>query len=129
MTRRSDRPRQRRCACASGFTLVELMVAVMVMTVGILGLASTAAVVMRTMSGGRQQTVAASVVASRFEQLRNQLCSSVTAGTAATRGITESWTVSAAGTKWKLVVDSVSFAATSRQSSRTHVYRSYVPCR
>jgi prepilin-type N-terminal cleavage/methylation domain-containing protein len=111
-----------------GFTLVELMVAVMVMTVGILGLASTAAVVMRMMHGGARQTLAANVVAARFEALHNKSCDSLSSGSSSTRGIAEDWTVSSAGSKLRLVVDRVHFTATSSGISSTRAFRSYIPC-
>jgi|SRR5690242_10508759 len=99
MPYQSGIPRRRnRRVHARGFTLVELMVAVMVMTVGILGLASTAAVVMRMMHGGVRQTLAANVVAARFETRRKKRCDSLSSGSSSTRGIAEDWTVSSGGT-------------------------------
>ena len=79
-----------------GFTLVELIVAVIILTVGVLGLASTAGVVARQMSGGAQQTLAANVAQTRFERLRAVNCASLpvpSKGTETARGITEVWTV------------------------------------
>ena len=131
MIRRSGVPRRRRRrgAPARGFTLVELMVAVMVMTVGILGLASTAGVITRMMSGAVQQTIAANVVQARFELLRNQPCATVASGSATTRGISEAWTVVPAGTNLILIVDSTSFTTMSGRAPVVHAYQSYAPCR
>lgn len=87
---------QRPAAAPSGFTLVELIVAIIVLTIGILALASTAGVVARQMSGGAQQTLAAHVAQTRFERLRAVSCASLTVpgmGSDESRGIREVWTV------------------------------------
>ena len=129
MMRRSGIPRQRRRHHrARGFTLVELMVAVMVMTVGVLGLASTAGVVTRLMGGAARQTIAANIVQARFEKLRHTSCAQLTAGTATTRHVSERWTVSFPGTGLALVVDSVTFSTMSGRPSTVRAYRSYVSC-
>lgn len=129
MNGRPGRPRRRRRSRTRGFTLVELMVAIAVMTIGILGLASTAAVVTRMMSGGAQQTIAANVVQARFEKLRNRQCSAITSGDSTTRHVRESWTVSFPTTNMALVIDSVQFTAMSGSGVSTPLpYRSYVPC-
>lgn len=57
-----------------GFSLIELVVAIVILTVGVLGLASTAAVVMRQINGGAQQARAANVAQERFEALRSMEC-------------------------------------------------------
>lgn len=100
MTSAPFHPRQRR-----GFTIIEMMVAVMILSVGVIAMASTAAVTGRQMSEGNVRNRAASVAQSRFELY-------VARGTAATgcnnivalgqtasfdstrRGIREQWTVS-----------------------------------
>lgn len=121
--RAGRRPRTR------GFTLVELLVAVMVMSVGILGLASTAGVVTRLMSGAARQTIAANVVQARFEMMRNRSCASLSGGSAITRRVRERWGVSFPSSTLALVVDTASFATMSGRPSIAHVYRSYLPCR
>lgn len=131
MIHRSGIPRGRRgrSARVRGFTLVELMVALMVMTVGILGLASTAGIVTRMMSGAVRQTVAANVVQARMELLRNQPCATVASGSATTRGVSESWTVIPAGPNLIRIVDSASFSTMSRRQPIVRAYWSYAPCR
>src|SRR5437773_11371656 len=78
-----------------GFTLVELMLSLMLFTVGILSLTATSAVVVRMMGGARQQTIAATMAQSRFERLRGLACSSpaLTGGSATAPRIRETWTV------------------------------------
>ncbi|HEX5437279.1 MAG TPA: prepilin-type N-terminal cleavage/methylation domain-containing protein [Gemmatimonadaceae bacterium] len=127
--RRHRAPRQRRArARTAGFTLVELMVAIMVMTVGILGLASSAALVTRMMSGGSRQTIAASVVQRRFEQLRNLQCSLLASGDTTTRGVQETWTVTREGANLALVVDTLRFQGMTGEPTSVQGYQSYVRC-
>ncbi|MDQ6887043.1 MAG: prepilin-type N-terminal cleavage/methylation domain-containing protein [Gemmatimonadota bacterium] len=109
-----------------GFTIVELLVAVMIMSIGVLGLASTAAVVNRQMGGGARRAQSAAVAQSRFETLRSTPCASIVTGTASTSGITERWVATSAGTRQFVVSDTVTFP--NPTGPRTQVYRSYVRC-
>jgi prepilin-type N-terminal cleavage/methylation domain-containing protein len=59
-----------------GFTLVELMVAMVVFEVGLLGLLSTTAAVARMITRGRRATRAATLATQRLERLRATACSS-----------------------------------------------------
>lgn len=84
---------RRRLRARRGFTLVELIVSIIILVVGVLGLASAAAVVMRQINGSSFQNRAAAIAQSRFERLRAVPCANATAGTASSGGITERWTV------------------------------------
>lgn len=120
--RRSPRSHQRR-----GFTLVELMVAIIIMAVGVLGLASTSTVVSRLMGGANQQTIVANVSASRFERLRSVQCSQIKAGSSYVRGVTERWGVQKLDlATWK-VADTLWWNGAGRQSHRQS-FESYVRC-
>lgn len=80
-----------------GFTIVEVIVAIMMLAAGVLALVSSSAVVLREMNTGSQNTIAAAVAARRLELLRSyDQCASIVNGSATTRGMTESWTVTAA---------------------------------
>lgn len=94
----------------AGFTLVELIVAMLMLTIGLLGLAAVGAVVLKQTRGGTAQTIAVSIAQSRFEQLEGDPCASITSGTATVRGMTESWTVSPLGRRAMIVHDTVSYA-------------------
>jgi type IV pilus assembly protein PilV len=102
-----------RRARRSGFTLVELIVAMLMLTIGLLGLAGVGAVVLKQMKGGTYQTIAASIAQSRFEQLEGDACASVAGGTATVRGMTETWTVTTLGLRAKTVYDTVSYPSSS----------------
>ncbi len=122
MTNFSARKRIRR----GGFTLVELIVAVVVLAIGVVALGSTASTVSRMLTGGAAQTLAAQVAQSRFEMLRSVPCAQVTSGTADTRGVTERWHVTSLGNRTFSVLDSV-----THKTSRGHkveVYHSVLRC-
>jgi prepilin-type N-terminal cleavage/methylation domain-containing protein len=114
-------------ASRSGFTLVEMMVAVVILAVGLLGLASTAAVVTRQVGGGAQQSLAANAVQSRLEWMRSVPCSKITDSTAKNRGVSEHWVPGAKvnGVLW--VVDSVRYSVGG--TARVQTYTMTVPCK
>jgi len=92
--------------CSDGLTLVEVMVAVVIVGIGIGALAGSSALVTRMIGRGRIQSRAAQVAASRMEQLRHEAgstaprCTSVAfgdGGPLSTQGVTERWEVGSAG--------------------------------
>jgi prepilin-type N-terminal cleavage/methylation domain-containing protein len=83
-----------------GFTIVEVVVALVILSVGVLALAGSSAVVMRQMTTGARTGQAASLAQSRFEQFASRAsCNAIvavggsTGGTATSRGIEEGWRV------------------------------------
>lgn len=85
---RAVRPRR-------GFSLVEVIVAIMMLAIGVLALVSSSTVVLRQMTTSSQRANATSVANQRLERLRNErLCASIVNGTGSVWGMTESWTVS-----------------------------------
>ena len=116
-----------------GFTLVELLLSLMLFTVGILSLTATSAVVVRMMGGARQQTIAATMAQSRFERLRGLACSApaLTGGSATARGIAETWTVTVPATPntamtVRLMTDSIKYS--TPRGVRLRVYTSHRTC-
>ncbi len=59
---------------ARGFTIVEIIIAIVVLTVGLLGLVSTAALVTRMIARGQRSAVASTFAAQRLEKLRPAGC-------------------------------------------------------
>ena len=108
-----------------GFTLVELMVAMIIFVIGLLALASTTAVVTRHMGGGAQMALAASTAQARFERLRSEACETITDGSDEHRGITEKWTVT---TMLRAVDVTVVVAFNTARGEREHEYRTIIPC-
>ena len=101
---------------------------VLLLGVGLAGLIATSSAVSRMMGGSSREATAATVAASRFETLRGAACASIVAGTATTRGVTESWRVTKIDTHMFDITDSVTFVPISRRATVTQAYRSYVKC-
>ena len=110
---------------AAGFTLVELLVAMMVFAIGVLGLAATAASVTRLMGGATRQTIAANIAQSRLEKLRASPCGTLTNGADTTRGVVSAWTVQPV-TRGVNVTETVIFP--TQGGNRTRTYKTTLPC-
>jgi prepilin-type N-terminal cleavage/methylation domain-containing protein len=119
----------------SGFTLVEVVVAIVILGVGVIALVGSSAMVTRMIGRGQVETRAAQAASRRFEALRLAAYSSTprcTAGAFAsggpvtTNGITESWAVPPLGT-----VRSVQVNVTYRtvRGPRTATFLSKIECR
>jgi Tfp pilus assembly protein PilV len=80
-----------------GITLMEVLIAVIMITVAVGGLLGSSASVARQMGGGGSQMVAASLAQARLDSLTSLSCAQLAAGAAAgnttQRGVRESWTV------------------------------------
>ena len=131
ITKHSAR-RARHRAARRGFTLVELVVAIILLSIGIIGLASTAGYVTRQMAGSSVQTIAASVAQNRVDSLTSIGCSRLTSGTtgsATTRGISETWTVKdTLGLNVKKINLTLTFTI-RRGTTKSMAYTTYIPCR
>jgi prepilin-type N-terminal cleavage/methylation domain-containing protein len=58
----------------SGFTIIEIIIAIIVLTVGVLALASTAALVTRMISRGQRSAEASAFATRRVERMRIAAC-------------------------------------------------------
>jgi len=88
----------------AGFTIVEVVVAMLIMTTGLLAIAAGSGSVFRMLGSGRRSTLAATIAQARLETLRRDAnrtsprCSALTAGTATpSPGITERWLITTSG--------------------------------
>ncbi len=98
----------------SGFTLVELLVAVVVLGVGLLALAAGTGTITRTLHGSRIATQAVQLASLRMDLLRAASrstpapCTSVTftssAAPVTAQGVTMTWVVPAAGALRRVLV-------------------------
>lgn len=120
--------KEQRGGARAGFTLIELVVAILILTIGILGLAGTSAVITRQMGSGAKQTLAAAIAQSRIETVRSQACETLvatTGGPATTSGLTESWTI-VPGTRRVDVTVTVSYDMAN--GTKTFPFSSSIPC-
>lgn len=123
--RRPERNLQLQPRARAGFTLAELLVALMVFSIGALAMVATSANVMTLITASKNRTLAAAVAASRFERMRSQSCTAHQSDSASTRGISEAWEVVKLA-KADDVTVRVSFVANHRTQSR--IYRSFLQC-
>jgi prepilin-type N-terminal cleavage/methylation domain-containing protein len=80
----------RRAATTAGYTLVEIIVALMVFTVGALALAGSSGVVARAMAGNARRELAARIAISRIETIASQ-CGTATSGREVISQIESDW--------------------------------------
>ncbi len=94
----------------AGFTLVELLVALVVLSIGVLALAGSARLVLHqaTWSAGRAR--AASLADARFELVAAGGCAAAAGGARNVNGIDEAWSVLRDG-RSLVVVDTLRFRA------------------
>jgi len=119
-------PRGRR-----GVTLIELMVAMIVLSVALLGLAGVSGAVTRQLAGGGLQTLAATMAQSRLDSLSSIApCTSIVAaggtvtGNNTYRRVRESWVIRD-GNNVIYVTDTVTFPGRRNPL----VYQSILVCR
>lgn len=118
----------------SGFTLVEVLVAVTVLSVGIVALAGNAAMVTRMIGRGKIDTRAAQLATLKVDSLRAAAYSTTprctvlaNGGPEPTSGISLSWTVTVAATGSGRDV-SVSASYNTPRGTRTEVLTTYIEC-
>lgn len=118
----------------SGFSLVEVLVAVTILTVGVVAMAGSTATVTRMIGRGKIDTRAVQFATRRMEELRriaystSPRCTSanlVNGAQAQNASITVSWTVEAIGTGRRLRVNA---AYATPRGPRTQTLTSYVEC-
>ena len=123
-----------------GFTIVEVLVAVLVLSIGIVGLAASSGMVTRMVGRGKTSTFAAQVAARRLERLRALAASTASPCTAAgfasgTKStpdageyVTERWVVAAGVTSATRKVSVYVTYKTPRGGTRTDTVSTIVPC-
>jgi prepilin-type N-terminal cleavage/methylation domain-containing protein len=108
-----------------GFSLIEVMVAMVILAVGVLGLAaSTTAITRMTGEGGRSGGAAAAA-ATVIEELRNTPCAALTAGSRVSGKYTLRWTIQTSGLLRTIAVQ-VSYAG--GRTGRTATFTTYRSC-
>jgi prepilin-type N-terminal cleavage/methylation domain-containing protein len=113
-----------------GLTLVELVVAMTVMSVGLLAIVGASAKVAGELGAARRNSLGSQVALTRFEEIAGTACSSITREVvtqSTTRGVTERWKVSDGANNTLSIIDSVSW--TNGKTTRRRVFFSLLPCR
>jgi type II secretion system protein I len=101
-----------------GFTLIEVLVALVLLTVGVMALVGTSALVSRMIGRGRGSTVAVQVATARLESLR-RVAASTTPKCTSPRFVSDSTTTAGVSERW--VVDTA--AGLLRRVSVILMYR------
>jgi Tfp pilus assembly protein PilV len=106
----------------------ELLIAIILISIGLLSLAGGATGVLRQMRWGNQSALAAIVATQRMETIRSKGCTlNGTGGTATTRGLPEKWAIVVINGKASAVVESVTYVPRAGLTRYVEM-RSVVPC-
>ena len=104
----------------AGFSMIEVLIAIVVLSVGVLALLNTAAGTTVMLRDGRLRTSASAIAQSRLDSLRfvaqstTPACTSLSSGSASyPAGTTEAWTVSGSG-RTRSVTETVGVSNGSR---------------
>ena len=79
-----------------GLTLIEVILAILIFSVGGLGLAASAASTARQISSNSLRSRAAAIALSRAETAQGSSCAAASSGTVSVPGIRSTWTVNTA---------------------------------
>ena len=109
----------------AGHTLIELIVALLVFTVGGLGLVATSAIIGRELSANAARERAGRIAATRLEILAAQ-CRSATAGGETIAGIRSEWSIGFPDSSRVSLIESVTYP--TPRGGRTDTYRALLPC-
>jgi prepilin-type N-terminal cleavage/methylation domain-containing protein len=110
---------------ASGFSLVECVVATVLVALGLLALSGATRAMLGLAILGHRTAGSAEVAAARLAQLRSAACAAAGPGEATSGGYAERWSVTGAGPTRSVTVD-VSFAASGTQ--RTVRFEAVIAC-
>lgn len=78
----------------AGFTIIEVVVAILILSVGILAIAGTDGRMTRMIARGSQATAASTHAQSQLERLRSLPCAALTNGNATVEGVFQlEWTI------------------------------------
>jgi len=116
-----------RHSARAGFSIVEMLVALMLLALGLLGVAGTAISIARLQRSGASRSLAAAMAESRLELVRHTRCippsGDTTVGT-----LVERWHVVPLSGSMHELIDSVSISGAAHDARHTEVFRSAVRC-
>jgi len=108
-----------------GFSIVELIVAMMLLAIGVLALVGANTILIRRRNEARQRLAAVGAGTNRLAQLAAGRCVSASGRSGAPPGIAERWSVAARANAFRDIEDSVSFGA---RPAHAFVLRTRLPC-
>lgn len=109
-----------------GFTMIELLVAVVLIDVGLLGLVAASAVVVRANGDLRARSAATRAAANRVQALVASPCASASGSAAPAAGMRERWDVTLSPHHWREIRDSVAYDVSG--ATRSFVLRTRATC-
>lgn len=109
----------------TGYTLVEVVVATFLFSVGALALVATSAVVGRELDANASRERATRIAATRLEMLRAE-CRSASGGRETMGRIISEWSVAVPDSAHLSVIESITYPTT--RDARSDVYRVTLPC-
>ncbi len=117
---RQDQPRAPR-----GFSIIELIVAMMLVAVGLLALVGANTMLVRRRNESRQRLAAVAAATNRIAQLASGPCLSASGASGSAPGIAERWSVVMRANAFRDIEDSVGFGA---RPAHAFVLRTRLPC-
>ncbi|MEA2766027.1 MAG: hypothetical protein QOK07_2431 [Gemmatimonadaceae bacterium] len=111
---------------SAGYTLIEVIVALLVFSVGALALAASSAMIARAMATNSQRERGGRVAASRIALLESQ-CGTAVSGSERIHEIESAWSVARSGRGRVSITETISYA--SPRGPRTQSYRTTIRCR
>lgn len=113
-----------------GITLIELLVAMSILSIGLMAIAGVSGSIARSLGESRGETLAATAAMARFELVAGTACTSLTLASptdVTSRGITERYVILDNGNNTRLIIDSVSWK--TRRGTRRAAFTTILPCR
>jgi type II secretion system protein I len=110
----------------SGFTLLEALIALVIINVGLLALVASTTVLIRQTAEVRARSAAVRAAANRLQQLGVTTCAPTSGSAAGAFGIRETWSIDVQPGAIRELLDSVMYATPS--GPRSVVLRTKLPC-
>jgi Tfp pilus assembly protein PilV len=125
----TKRRRRRALRARKGLSIIEVIIAILVLSFGLLGMAGFSLTLSTQSKASTKQETAALMVQSRIDSVASIRCqalapSGTQTGTFTMLGVTEKWVI-ADGNDIKIFTDTVRFSPRTRPL----IYRSIIPCR
>ena len=114
-----------RISTRTGYTLIEIVVAILLFSVGGLALVATSAIVGRELSVNAARERAGRIAATRVEILRAG-CRSASGGSEKVGLIESEWSVRLSDSSHLSLLESVTYPA--KEGAHTDIYRGTLPC-